>query len=153
MAKIFRMNRLLISLLLLCMGIATVSGVSITKKDVENSLDMLDKEIAKRTDYIHSRETRIDSIRQRLAEPISDQRQLDLTMQLGDLYSSFNNDSALIAYTRGLDKAREIGDSVNVFRFRVKRATILPLSGFVMEANKEFESIDTSGLSHDDLVF
>ncbi|MDE5658664.1 MAG: hypothetical protein K2I25_06465, partial [Muribaculaceae bacterium] len=147
------MNRLLISLLLLCMGIATVSGVSITKKDVENSLDMLDKEIAKRSDYIHSRETRIDSIRQRLAEPIPDQRQLDLTMQLGDLYSSFNNDSALIAYTRGLDKAREIGDSVNVFRFRVKRATILPLSGFVMEANKEFESIDTSGLSHDDLVF
>ncbi len=153
MAKFFRMNRLLISLLLLCMGIATVSGVSITKKDVENSLDMLDKEIAKRSDYIHSRETRIDSIRQRLAEPIPDQRQLDLTMQLGDLYSSFNNDSALIAYTRGLDKAREIGDSVNVFRFRVKRATILPLSGFVMEANKEFESIDTSGLSHDDLVF
>lgn len=147
------MNRLLISLfLLLCIN-PTSSGASITKADMDKSLDMLDREIAKRSEYIRARESRIDSIRRCLSDNLPGPRLLDLTMQLGDLYCSFNNDSALIYYTRGFDKSLEYGDSINAFRFRAKRATVLPLSGFVMDAIKEFEAIDTSNLPEQEITF
>lgn len=147
------MNRLLISLFLLCMCTASSLGVTITNTEVEKALNQLDKEIAMRSEYIHTRELRIDSIRNRLSDNIPASRMLELTMQLGDLYSSFNNDSALICYSRGIDKATEIGDSINAFRFRAKRATIMPLSGFVMDAISEYEAIDASKLPQQEIPF
>lgn len=92
------MNRFIISLCLLCIGTASGLAITITRTDVEKSLEQLDKEIAKRSEYIRARESRIDSIRHRLTDNIPGGRQLELTMQMGDLFSSFNNDSALVYY-------------------------------------------------------
>lgn len=147
------MNRFIISLCLLCLSTASGLGITITKTDVEKSLEQLDKEIAKRSEYIRVRVSRIDSIRHRLSDNIPVARQLELTMQMGDLFSSFSNDSALVYYTRGYDKSLEIGDSINAFRFRVKRATMLPLSGFVMDAIKEYEAINSSALPSQEIPF
>lgn len=136
------------------MGMGAISGVSaITRSEVEKSLDQLDKEIAKRSEYIRNRESRIDSIKRRITDNIPASRLLDLTMQIGDLYSSFNNDSALIFYGRGFEKSVEIGDSINAFRFRAKRATILPLSGFVRDAINEYDLIDASRLPQQEMPF
>lgn len=147
------MNRFIISLCLLCIGTASGLAITITRTDVEKSLEQLDKEIAKRSEYIRARESRIDSIRHRLTDNIPGGRQLELTMQMGDLFSSFNNDSALVYYTRGYDKSLEIGDSINAFRFRAKRATMMPLSGFVMDAVNEYEAINASALPPQEIPF
>lgn len=146
------MKTLIILLYLLSIGTASAFGVTITKSDVEETLNQLDREIAKRSDYIHAREMRIDSIRRRLSDNISASRMLELTMQMGDLYNSFHNDSALIYYTKGYDKAIEVGDSIYAFRFRVQRAAILPLSGFIMDAINEYNAIDPSALPEEEMV-
>lgn len=146
------MKRPLILSILLLFICRLTYGATITKTDVDNSLKQLDKEIALRWKYISFRESRIDSIRQCLSHDIPGPRLLDLIMQLGDLFCSFNNDSALIYYTHGYDKSIEFGDSVNAFRFRAKRATILPLSGFVSDAIQEFEDIDMTQLPEEDIT-
>lgn len=147
------MRRYLIPFIILLFSPPVVNGAKITKEDMEISLHQLDKEISKRSDYIHSRQMRIDSLRNGMTANMPTPRLLELTMQLGDLYSSFDNDSALIYFTRGYDKALEAGDSINAFRFRAKRATMLPLSGFVMESVDEYEAIDPTELSDSDRLF
>ena len=147
------MYRLLFTIYLICITFVSATSSIITEDDVEAVLQQLDKEIVKRSDYIHARETRIDSIRRRLVDNIPPNRELELIMQLGDIYSSFNNDSALIYFTRGYDKAVEINDSVNAFRFRAKRATVLPLSGFIMDGINEFEAINSERLPKNELPF
>lgn len=128
-------------------------AATISSADIDKTLKQLDSEIAKRSGYIAAREARIDSLRSMLAGNIPSGRYLDLIMQLGDMYSSFDNDSALVYFTRGYDKAMEAGDSVYAFRFRAQRATMLPLSGFVSDALQEYQSIDPSNLSIDDRTF
>lgn len=142
----------LITILLFITPALKAAG-NISESEMEHSLDMLDKEIAKRSEYINAREARIDSIRRKLNVNLPTAKYLDLTMQMGDLYSSFDNDSALIYFTRGYDKSVAAGDSIYAFRFRAKRATMLPLSGFVMEAINEFEAIDPKDFGPEDRLF
>lgn len=146
------MNRLLTLICLLCISTVSTFALNITKEDADRELTQLDKEIAKRSVYIQAREARIDSIRNRINNNITGPCLLEHLMQIGDLYSSFNNDSALTYYLNGHKKAVEYGDSVKAFRFRVKRATLLPLSGFINEAVHEYESIDPSTLPNEELA-
>lgn len=145
------MNRLLTLICLLCISTASTFALNISKEDADKELEQLDKEIAKRSTYINAREARIDSIRRRINDNISGPRLLELTMQIGDLYSSFNNDSAISYYLKGYNTAKEYGDSTKAFRFRVKHATILPLSGFINEAVQEYEAITPASLPAEEL--
>lgn len=147
------MYRLLLTLTLICITLVSATSSAISDADVEEVLNQLDHEIVKRSSYINAREVSIDSIRNRLTGNIPTERELELIMQLGDLYSSFNNDSALIYYTRGFEKARVDRDSVNTFRFRAKRSTVLPLSGFINEGVEEFESINYKAIPAHEMPF
>ena len=145
------MNRLISTLILISTVTFTGFCAKISDKEAEKALDMLDKEIGNRNVYIERRQQRIDSIKHRLNSNASLPRQLEFTMQIGDLYNAFHNDSALVYYTRGYDMARANNDDANAFRFKVKRATLLPLSGFVSEALTEFQSIDRTALPESEL--
>lgn len=144
------MTRYLITIIILLTSSSYAIGDNITESDMKRSLLMLDHEISKRQDYIRAREMRIDSVKQELRADLPADRYLELLMATADLYNSFNNDSALIYFTRGYDMALEVGDTVNAFRFRVKRASALPLSGFISDARAEYEDIDPTQLSEED---
>lgn len=145
------MDRLLTLICLLCISTASSFAINISKDDVEKELEQLDNEIAKRSVYIKAREARIDSLRNKITENVTGSRLLELTMEIGDLYSSFNNDSAISFYGKGQAKAVEFEDSIKAFRFKVKCASLLPLSGFINEGVKEYESIDPSNLPVEEL--
>lgn len=130
---------------------------SITDSQVERSLKRLDNELLHRRVYINRRVARLDSLkkeRQALADTLW---QLRTTMEIARGYSAFNNDSALIYYTKGYDEAmaatRELCDSRQrhsadsmAREFRMWRATYLALGGMVSDALKEYEQVDTTGM-------
>lgn len=75
-----------------------------------------------------------------------------LIERLGDLYSAFNNDSALIVYHRGASLACDMGVDSMQRRFMMDRAAILPLAGAVTEAEKLYLSLAVDSMSLTDRI-
>lgn len=144
------MHRLLLTFLLLPI---IASAVSISQKEVDNSLITLDKMIKHRNTYIAKREATIDSLRHRLHNATDVDQSLELTLEIGELFSSFNNDSSLIYFTQGYDRALQLGRNREALIFRAKRAANLPLSGFVHDGYAEFESINFASVPDDLMPF
>lgn len=129
--------------------VLTIAAMSVTDKQVNEALARLDKELLRRDDYIAVRQARIDSFQQ-----LSDDRHADegryahYIMRIADEYTAFNNDSALYYYTEGVTYAHKIDNDSILTAFRLKRATYLPLAGFVAEAVDEFEGINPDSIPH-----
>ncbi len=133
---------------------------SFTDRDVERSLIQLDNELKHRDHYLEKRVSRLDSLKKvrRGLEGKDTVAWLETTMEIAKGYNSFNNDSAIIYYTKGYDAALEIAtatppsplastaDSLQA-EFRLRRATYMPLSGFVSDAVNEYEAVDTSRMN------
>lgn len=132
---------------------STAGAAAITSADVESVLNRLDKELLLRDKYISDRNLRIDSIRSRLYGVEEIDSVLYYTMMLGDAFSSFNNDSTLIYYTKGYDLALKEGLERDALTFRIKRAVNLPLSGFMHDGPTEFTDIDVEDVPVDMLPF
>lgn len=136
---------LLIMLLITTCTVMASSG----RNDVDATLRRLDAELSRRTDYIASRQSSIDSLRHLLH---GNPRDLSTIRTLGELYTSFNNDSALAVYRRGIAIADELGNDSIARRFRISRATLLPLAGFMNEAEEEFSAINPDSLALSDRI-
>ena len=133
---------------------------SFTDRDVERSLIQLDNELKHRDHYLEKRVSRLDSLKKvrRGLEGKDTVAWLETTMEIAKGYNSFNNDSAVIYYTKGYDAALEIAtatppsplastaDSLQA-EFRLRRATYMSLSGFVSDAVNEYEAVDTSRMN------
>ena len=133
---------------------------SFTDRDVERSLIQLDNELKHRDHYLEKRVSRLDSLKKvrRGLEGKDTVAWLETTMEIAKGYNSFNNDSAIIYYTKGYDTALEIAtatppsplastaDSLQA-EFRLRRATYMSLSGFVSDAVNEYEAVDTSRMN------
>ncbi|MDE6283678.1 MAG: hypothetical protein K2L97_06790 [Muribaculaceae bacterium] len=130
-----------------------------TPTDVERSLTLLDREIGNRDTYYKRRVERLDSLKSSLGQLRSRDTiaWLGAIMEIAKGYNSFNNDSALVYYTRGYDTALshatahkgtrigEVADSLAI-EFRLRRATYMSLSGFVSDAIREYEDVDTTAM-------
>lgn len=133
---------------------------SFTDRDVERSLIQLDNELKHLDHYLEKRVSRLDSLKKvrRGLEGKDTVAWLETTMEIAKGYNSFNNDSAIIYYTKGYDAALEIAtatppsplastaDSLQA-EFRLRRATYMSLSGFVSDAVNEYEAVDTSRMN------
>ena len=133
---------------------------SFTDRAVERSLIQLDNELKHRDHYLEKRVSRLDSLKKvrRGLEGKDTVAWLETTMEIAKGYNSFNNDSAIIYYTKGYDAALEIAtatppsplastaDSLQA-EFRLRRATYMSLSGFVSDAVNEYEAVDTSRMN------
>lgn len=108
--------------------------------NAHEALRLLDQELERRDDYVAQRRKSIDSLRN------TGSSSADL-LALGQLYTSFNNDSALIIFTEGLNQAKASGDSALYNIFRLRRAALLPLAGINQAAIDEFNSVDTTGMT------
>lgn len=122
---------------------------AIRNEEIRQTLERLDSEIGNRQSYIELRQATIDSLNKKIESRPGD---LESVAQLGILYTSFNNDSALSVYDRGLRQAEAAGLDSLSRRFRVSRAALLPLAGFMAEAISEYRSICPDSLSIKDRI-
>lgn len=146
--------------LLTLISLLPCAASSFTDRDVERSLIQLDNELKHRDHYLEKRVSRLDSLKKvrRGLEGKDTVAWLETTMEIAKGYNSFNNDSAIIYYTKGYDAALEIAtatppsplastaDSLQA-EFRLRRATYMSLSGFVSDAVNEYEAVDTSRMN------
>lgn len=146
--------------LLTLISLLPCAASSFTDRDVERSLIQLDNELKHRDHYLEKRVSRLDSLKKvrRGLEGKDTLAWLETTMEIAKGYNSFNNDSAIIYYTKGYDAALGIAtatppsplastaDSLQA-EFRLRRATYMSLSGFVSDAINEYEAVDTSRMN------
>ncbi len=130
-------------------GVFAPGKNNINQETVNRTLSSLDTEIGNRQVYIARRQHQIDSLRHAAdSSPRSGDRYLTALLDLGERYSSFNVDSALYYFNKGLAHSQEIHrDSLETI-FRLRRIETLPVLGFIKEALEEFEQIDTLGMNN-----
>lgn len=136
------MHRLLLSLFA---AFALLPAVAVPQSKVEEALADLDRALEHRRTYIGMRQAALDSLAG-LRRESGDS--LPLLMRLADGYTSFNNDSALVYLSYGMESA----NGAEALPFRWKHASLLPLAGFFEEATGEFYSIEPEGVPDSLLV-
>lgn len=149
-----------IFLLTLLYVAAGAAASAISDSQVEDALRQLDLELTNRDRYIEERVAYLDSLKKAAPRqlPADSLACLNTLMEIARGYSAFNNDSALMYYTRGYDLSLGIARSQPSTRlgqqadsiqknFRALRATYMSLSGFVHDAINEFNDIDTVGFT------
>ena len=109
----------------------------------------LDRAIAHSGEYAARREARIDSLKNELSrEELPLRTCFDLTEQLADIYSSYQSDSSLLYFRRGLELAERIGDNDLTMRARSSIALCYSLGGRFYEAEEILNAIsDTVSVS------
>ena len=133
---------LLIISILAC---GTSYAISISDEKVEETLKRLDSEIEKREIYLTNKQNSIDALKSSLSTDTL--KNLDIMMEIGDEYVAFDNDSALFYYDKGYKLAKSLNIDSLATSFRLKRATYLPLAGFIDHATNEYDAIDSTQLN------
>lgn len=128
-----------------CAAYGAGAASSVTHTDVRKALDDLDITLQRREQYIKMRQNRIDTLCTRLAACPTLPDSLEQMLAIGEAYTSFNTDSALVYLRRGIDLAQ--GDLLT--RMTLLYATQLPLAGFNNQAIELYASIDPDSLPAD----
>lgn len=139
---------------ILLLSILSVSGLrlgaalDVNAPDVESELERVDNELDRRHIYLKRRSSMIDSLNRLIVElPRRDVRRLDLIMQLGDCYTGYLTDSAIVNYERGEMLSNRLGEHDMAMNFRLKRIAVLPVAGLGAMAVEMFESIPVDSLN------
>lgn len=114
----------------------SLSAYGIDKEKRSAALDSLDSSLAVRHEIEAGRQRYIDSL---VALHRADTTRHCLIMEIGEAYTGFDNDSALVYFTRGVG----LGAPENL-PYRWKYASLLPLNGFFETAVNAFDSIDVA---------
>jgi tetratricopeptide (TPR) repeat protein len=142
--------------LAILISVTICSASQFTDSDVESSLRQLDTELHRCDNFKLKRIAHLDSLKaeRRNQLTIDTLAWLHTTMEIAKGYNAFNNDSSIIYYTQGYDcalllaqnnKGTSLGRDAEAlaFKFRVRRATYMSLSGLVHDAINEYEAVDT----------
>lgn len=118
-------------------------SIDVRQDVVNKTLKRLDKEVANRETYLNIRQHKIDSLKRSLSHQNDSLSYISTLMAIGDEYIAFNNDSALSYFNKGQSIAKNNSyDSIAIV-LSLKRATYLPLAGFLHDAITGYESIDS----------
>lgn len=123
--------------LILILLTAMSSGA--VERRAPEAFEELDRQLELRTDYLGRRQNHIDSLARRLKDRPDDSR---LILELAEAYIGFDNDSALVYLTRGIDSSK----GADKLRFTWIRSSILPLAGFFEKAESDFSSISVDSV-------
>ena len=124
-------------LLTLILILTFVPASAVEHEVLGSAMSELDRALGRRAFFIERRQARIDSLHVLLkAEPDS----MELVMRIGEQYTGFNNDSAIVYFNYGALNAAYPQN----LEFKWKLAAILPLGGFFTEADRLFGSIDST---------
>lgn len=113
-----------------------------TRSDASAQLLRLDEELSRRDVYIETRKQHIDSLKRLLRHHPSPA----IYLRLGEQYTSFRNDSAIAYYVLGQEMASHFPDSTWARAFKLRKAAILPLGGFISEAERTYSSVSPASL-------
>ena len=103
------------------------------------AFEELDRQLDLRPEYLDRRQKRIDSLAEkRLAAPDSSA----LTLELAEAFIGFDNDSALVYLSEGIDNS----EGIDKMRFIWLRSSLLPLAGFFQKAELDFSSVDPDSI-------
>lgn len=123
-------------------------GGTVEQADVHAVLHQLDREVNRRNEYRARRVARIDSLgRLRRATAERSPSWFRHTMEIGQAFGSFNNDSALKYLYEGYEAARAGGNDSTEISFRIRLAPALSMGGYVTDALTALNEVDTVGLS------
>lgn len=139
--------RIVVSVILLMAGVMPVYCAMVGKQEVQGALDILDMELQHSDLYMQRRASKIDSVsdEMRKCAPYSSE-QLRLIMELGDCYSGYLTDSALVSYWHGMQIADSIGEHDMAMQLELKLISNLPVVGFIDEAVSRFERMNIDSL-------
>ncbi len=125
-----------------------LAALEVDAPDVDSALESVDRELSRRDVYLEMRSSCIDSLNRLINElPRRDVRRLDLIMRLGDCYTGYLTDSAIVNYERGEALSSRLGEPDKALNFRLKRIAVLPVAGFGSMAVDMFESIPLDSLT------
>ena len=127
--------------LMCCDGSGSSSRVVYGNDRVEEILQRLDQELARRDSYVAARNARIDSLRS-VRDTVGAHEALSITMDIAELYRGFLTDSALIECSRGEAMAHALGEDESEFVMRLARIEQMPLAGFTHDAVVEYQSLN-----------
>lgn len=117
------------------------------KQEVQGALDILDTELQHSDLYMQRRALKIDSVSGEMKKYATySPERLKLIMELGDCYSGYLTDSALVSYWHGMHIADSIGDRDMAMRLELKLISNLPVVGFIDEAVSRFERMNIDSL-------
>lgn len=131
------------AVLLVVVMIAT--RLSMPAQSTATLLRLIDSELGERERHVEELRMTVDSLRRLLYSSPAD---YGLMEKLGRTYAHIDNDSAIAVYSRAYNTALSCGDRMMADRFLLLRLPHLPLSGFLIKARDDFESIDTVDLDH-----
>lgn len=143
------MKRIISLFILLPFAIIAVRAAAVISSDVmDNTLLKLDRELSIRETYKDNRIANIIKIKNEL-EASSDtvSKCIDLTMQLANVFTAFDNDSTLYYIKKGYVLSESVKNDSMKTTFLLKYITYLPLAGNAVEATEIFEKIDTAGMT------
>lgn len=130
-------------LLLLAPVMAASSAGSLPSTE-EGLLDLLDRELIRRDGYIRKRIASADSLNKLIAS--QSERRTELYLDLGTMVAPINCDSAISVFNRGLEVARNVGDSVSAQRFLILSASELRKFGATPDALNALKNVNENGI-------
>lgn len=130
-------------LLLLAPVMAASSAGSLPSTE-EGLLDLLDRELIRRDGYIRKRIASADSLNKLIAS--QSERRTELYLDLGTMVAPINCDSAISVFSRGLEVARNVGDSVSAQRFLILSASELRKFGATPDALNALKNVNENGI-------
>ncbi len=128
-------------------GGVALADITIEAPDVAEALKSVDRELERRDIYLARRSGVIDSLSMLIKElPRRTPRRMELMLELSDAYAGYLTDSAFLTCERGESLARDIGDKKTEMLFKLKKLSIMPVSGFGSKAIEAFEKINIDSL-------
>lgn len=130
--------RIYFLLVVLLLAGSTSAQGAITRAQRDQALQTLDRSLRRSDIYQASRQAYIDS----LVSLAGDRPTSALVLEIADAYNSFNTDSAL----SWLMNHECPADDPHRMAFAWRRATLLPLAGFMEDAKREYEAIEADSV-------
>lgn len=130
-------------LLLLAPVMAASSAGSLPSSNA-GLLDLLDRELVKRDNYIKRRIASADSLKKLIGK--HPERRTELYLELGSTVAPINCDSAISAFSHGFEAARIDGDSVSAQRFLILNASELRKFGATPDALDALKHVNENGI-------
>ena len=140
----------LYTLLLTFMLMAVPARVA--ENDLETLYQQIDEAIERSPEYVADYESRIDKLKTTLKAETSAEKQLQLLIQVFDMYKAYNSDSAMVYIERYSELAETIGRTQEAAEGRVQLAFQCSTVGLYTEALGILHEIDSHQLSHDVLT-
>ncbi len=131
---------------IVCLFMVLFSVAAAGAGSLRSALNELDVEVKKREVYLKSRHKHIDSLRRMLGTGRSGP---ELYLQLGEAYTSFNNDSLIYFYKLGEER---FPDSPLAAKMHMRRLAYQPLAGITTLSAENFSQIDTVKMEREALT-